>query len=77
MYKVLIPRPSNRRWERPGNEAIAQTIDFACMMSSCIVYHMKETGWEKISSTDVALLHYQYQEEKKQASSTQTPVDSH
>ena len=41
------------------------------------LYHMKETGWEKISSTDVGLLHYQYQEEKKQASSTQTPADSH
>ena len=28
------------------------------------VYHMKETGWEKVSSTDVAELHYQYKDEK-------------
>ena len=24
------------------------------------VYHMKETGWEKISEDDVGKLHYQY-----------------
>jgi 20S proteasome subunit beta 5 len=30
------------------------------------VYHMKETGWVKISETDVQVLHYQYAEEKKQ-----------
>jgi len=47
------------------------------MISPHAVYHMKETGWEKVSSTDVGLLHYQYQEEKKEASSAQTPVDSH
>ena len=29
------------------------------------VYHMKETGWEKVSSTNVLDLHYQYAEEKK------------
>ncbi|EDO33904.1 predicted protein [Nematostella vectensis] len=28
------------------------------------LYHMKETGWIKVSQTDVAKLHYQYQEEK-------------
>lgn len=29
------------------------------------VYHMKETGWEFISRTDTAELHYKFQEEKK------------
>ncbi|XP_062607446.1 proteasome subunit beta type-5-like [Saccostrea cucullata] len=29
------------------------------------LYHMKETGWEFISQTDVFDLHYQYQAEKK------------
>lgn len=28
-----------------------------------IVYHMRETGWVKVSSTDVAELHYQYKDE--------------
>ena len=28
------------------------------------VYHMKETGWEKISQDDVGKLHYQYLTEK-------------
>lgn len=28
------------------------------------VYHMKETGWVKVSQTDVLDLHYQYQGEK-------------
>ena len=28
------------------------------------VYHMMETGWVKVSSTDVKDLHYQYQKEK-------------
>ena len=31
----------------------------------CAVYHMMETGWVKVSQTDVRELHYQYQEEKK------------
>ncbi|CAG2211314.1 proteasome subunit beta type-5-like isoform X1 [Mytilus edulis] len=29
------------------------------------LYHMKETGWEFISQTDVLDLHYKYQEEKQ------------
>ncbi|KAI3388416.1 hypothetical protein SNEBB_004488 [Seison nebaliae] len=29
------------------------------------VYHMKESGWEKLSHDDVSDLHYQYAEEKK------------
>lgn len=29
------------------------------------VYHMLETGWVKVSSTDVGQLHYQYLEEKQ------------
>lgn len=29
-----------------------------------LVYHMMETGWVKVSSTDVKDLHYQYQQEK-------------
>lgn len=29
------------------------------------LYHMKETGWEFISRTDTAELHYKFQEEKK------------
>jgi len=29
------------------------------------LYHMKETGWVKISQDDTMKLHYQYQEEKK------------
>ncbi|KAK3579641.1 hypothetical protein CHS0354_039013 [Potamilus streckersoni] len=29
------------------------------------LYHMKETGWEFISRTDVADLHYRYQDEKQ------------
>ncbi|KAK3086665.1 hypothetical protein FSP39_021621 [Pinctada imbricata] len=33
------------------------------------LYHMKETGWEFVSQTDVKDLHYQYQEEKKKGSS--------
>ncbi|XP_065827614.1 proteasome subunit beta type-5-like [Oscarella lobularis] len=28
------------------------------------LYHVKETGWIKVSQTDVAVLHYQYAEEK-------------
>lgn len=28
------------------------------------VYHVKETGWEKISMDDVGQLHYKYQEER-------------
>jgi len=28
------------------------------------VYHMKETGWEKISQDDVGILHYQYLAQK-------------
>ncbi len=30
------------------------------------VYHMKETGWVKISSDDVFPLHYKYEAEKAQ-----------
>lgn len=30
------------------------------------LYHMKETGWVKISQDDVCELHYKYKEEKKQ-----------
>jgi hypothetical protein len=29
------------------------------------VYHMKETGWVKISQTDVGELYYKYKAEKK------------
>nr|CAA66312.1 LMP7-like protein [Geodia cydonium] len=29
------------------------------------LYHMMETGWVKVSQTDVKELHYQYQDEKK------------
>lgn len=29
-----------------------------------LVYHMMETGWVKVSSTDVGELHYKYQDEK-------------
>ena len=29
------------------------------------VYHMKETGWIKVSQTDVTELHYKYKEEMK------------
>ncbi|XP_067651705.1 proteasome subunit beta type-5-like [Haliotis asinina] len=29
------------------------------------LYHMKETGWIKVSQTDVKELHFKYQEEKK------------
>jgi len=28
------------------------------------VYHMKETGWEKISQDDVGVLHYDYLAQK-------------
>ncbi|CAL1533278.1 unnamed protein product [Lymnaea stagnalis] len=31
------------------------------------LYHMKQTGWEKISQTDTTELHYQYQAEKEKA----------
>lgn len=31
------------------------------------LYHMQETGWIKVSQTDVKDLHYRYQEEKGQA----------
>jgi len=34
------------------------------MVSVVVVYHMKETGWEKISQDDTVKLHYQYQDEK-------------
>ena len=30
-----------------------------------LVYHMRETGWIKVSQTDVTELHYKYAEEKK------------
>ena len=36
------------------------------------VYHMMETGWVKDSSTDVGVLHYQYQEEKLATPTAQT-----
>ena len=29
------------------------------------LYHMRETGWEKISQTDVMQLHFQYKDEEK------------
>jgi len=29
------------------------------------LYHMRQDGWIKVSQTDVAKLHYQYQEEKE------------
>eukprot|EP00058_Branchiostoma_floridae_P008726 XP_002594214.1 hypothetical protein BRAFLDRAFT_117625 [Branchiostoma floridae] len=32
---------------------------------STVMYHMKETGWIKVSQTDVMDLHYKYKEEKK------------
>jgi len=32
---------------------------------SVSIYHVKETGWVKISSDDVTDLHYKYQDEKK------------
>ncbi|XP_033754894.1 proteasome subunit beta type-5-like [Pecten maximus] len=31
------------------------------------LYHMKESGWEFISQTDTAEIHYKFQEEKKQS----------
>ena len=33
-------------------------------LCSLLVYHMMETGWVKVSQTDVRELHYQYQDEK-------------
>ncbi len=35
-----------------------------CQRSPPTVYHMRATGWEKVSSTNVAELHYQYKDEK-------------
>lgn len=60
-----------------NNNKKQQTTHLACMMSLFhhAVYHMMETGWVKVSSTDVGPLHYQYQEEKKQGT-TQTATDS-
>lgn len=37
-----------------------------CPLFCRVVYHMMETGWVKVSSTNVLELHYRYQEEKKQ-----------
>ena len=31
------------------------------------LYHMQETGWIKVSQTDVTDLHYKYAEEKEAA----------
>jgi len=31
------------------------------------LYHMKQTGWEKVSQTDVTELHYKYKAEKEKA----------
>ena len=64
-------------WEA-GDEARSNTLDVLwssitlivgelsnnCVDSIFTVYHMMETGWVKVSSTDVKDLHYQYQEEK-------------
>ena len=35
-------------------------------LSLFVVYHIKEDGWVKVSQTNVADLHYQYQDEKQQ-----------
>ncbi len=36
------------------------------MRSSCAVYHMRETGWVKISNTDVGPLYYEYKAQESQ-----------
>ena len=45
------------------------------------VYHMMETGWVKVSSTDVMELHYKYKEEAMAAavaaSATEAAVRSY
>ena len=41
-------------------------------MSIFAVYHMMETGWVKVSQTDVGDLHYQYRDEKLASSSTKS-----
>ena len=33
---------------------------------SFVVYHINKDGWVKVSQTNVADLHYQYQDEKQQ-----------
>ncbi len=38
--------------------------EFIYQRSPPTVYHMRATGWEKVSSTNVAELHYQYKDEK-------------
>ena len=43
-------------------------ILFECFSLSLfsLVYHIKEDGWVKVSQTNVADLHYEYQDEKQQ-----------
>ncbi len=45
------------------------TISLLCLQNLA-VYHMKETGWVKVSQTDVGPLHYEYKDEKEKQSST-------
>ena len=51
---------------RPHNKICKENytvMAFHIFIFLSVVYHMRETGWVKVSSTDVAELHYQYKDE--------------
>ncbi|CAG0895216.1 unnamed protein product [Darwinula stevensoni] len=70
-YGVL---DSGFKWEMRDEEAYAlarraiyhATFRDAASGGMITVYHIKETGWEKISSEDCKDLHYQFEDEKMQ-----------
>lgn len=48
-----------------GRRAIYHATHRDAMSGGVVnIYHMKETGWEKISQDDVGILHYQYMAQK-------------
>ena len=49
-------------------ESFTVHLRLVFLVSETAVYHMMETGWVKVSQTDVKELHYQYQDEKKKLS---------
>ena len=47
-----------------SRDSCGRSLMFYHPLAPSAVYHMKETGWERVSSTDVKELHYKYAEER-------------
>ena len=46
-------------------DVICELLCILSLLFCCAVYHIKETGWVKISEQDCTELHYQYQAASK------------